>query len=457
LDTLRHCLPPSIRRTLKELPESLDETYERVLREIKKPNRDLTRRLLQCLVVAIRPLRVEELAEVLAVDFDDGEGTPKLNASWQWEDHEQALLSSCSSLISIVGNGDHADVDRKGYDSDDSDVPHNHDSRIVQFSHFSVKEFLTSPRLTTPSRDVSRYHIDLEPSHTVMAQACLGVLLQSDDGAEENSNSIRNSSSLARYAAEHWVTHAQFQNVSSRVRNAMECLFDPDKPYFAAWLQLYNVDKDLISSPLFLFAASRDPSASPLYYAALCGFQGLVENLIIKYPHLVNATGGFYMTPALAALARRHLELARMLYRKGSSVDPRKRGNSPLHSALRLGDSEIAQVLLDWKLDVNAKDATGDTPLQLALKNLAPNYFETIRLLLEYGADPNARSFYGSTTPLHLASSGGMIEVAPLLLKYGADVEALDQYGRTAFQVASREGRDEVTKLLSAYGAKEIS
>ena len=76
---LRHCLPPSIRCTLEELPESLDETYEHVLREIKKPNRDLAYRLLQCLVVAIRPLRVEELAEVLAVDFDDGEGTMKLN------------------------------------------------------------------------------------------------------------------------------------------------------------------------------------------------------------------------------------------------------------------------------------------------------------------------------------------------------------------------------------------
>ena len=83
LDTLRHCLPPSIRRTLKELPESLDETYERVLREIKKPNRDLAHRLLECLAVAIRPLRVGELAEILAIDFNDKEGTPKLDSNWR--------------------------------------------------------------------------------------------------------------------------------------------------------------------------------------------------------------------------------------------------------------------------------------------------------------------------------------------------------------------------------------
>ena len=55
--------------------------YERILKKIKRPNRDHARHLLQC-PVAIRPLQVEELAEVLAVDFDDADGTPKLNPNW---------------------------------------------------------------------------------------------------------------------------------------------------------------------------------------------------------------------------------------------------------------------------------------------------------------------------------------------------------------------------------------
>jgi hypothetical protein len=69
LEALRHCLPPSLRGILVELPETLDETYERVLKEINKANREHARRLLQCLTVASRPLRVAELAEVLAIDF----------------------------------------------------------------------------------------------------------------------------------------------------------------------------------------------------------------------------------------------------------------------------------------------------------------------------------------------------------------------------------------------------
>jgi hypothetical protein len=55
---------------LEELPETLDETHERMLRDIHKTNRDPAHRLLQCFTVAARPLRVTELAEVLAIDFE---------------------------------------------------------------------------------------------------------------------------------------------------------------------------------------------------------------------------------------------------------------------------------------------------------------------------------------------------------------------------------------------------
>ena len=159
LEVLRHCFPPSVRRILEELPNSLDETYERILREIRKANEGLAHRLLQCLVVAVRPLRIEELAEVLAFNFK-AEGIPTLNSSWLWEDQEEAVISACSSLVTVVKIGE---------------------SRIVQFSHFSVKEFLMSSRLAESSRNVSRYHVLLEPVHTILAQACLGVLLQSDE------------------------------------------------------------------------------------------------------------------------------------------------------------------------------------------------------------------------------------------------------------------------------------
>ncbi|KAH9024217.1 hypothetical protein EDB85DRAFT_1829089, partial [Lactarius pseudohatsudake] len=153
LDALRQCLPSSVRRTLDELPESLDETYERIVMDIKKGNRADAHRMLQCLTVAIRPLSVAELAELLAFDFDGAKGgIPELNSKWRWGDHEQAVLSTCSSLITIVPAGD---------------------SQVVQFSHFSVKEFLLSDRLATSTKDISRYHIVVEDANTLIARACL--------------------------------------------------------------------------------------------------------------------------------------------------------------------------------------------------------------------------------------------------------------------------------------------
>ena len=127
MEVLRLCFPANLRHALEELPKSLDETYKRILNEINNANRVHAYRLLQCLAVALRPLRVEELAEVLAFDLTTG-GMPKLNADWRWEDQEEAVLSACSSLVSVI--------------IDDG-------SRVVQFSHFSVKEFLTSDRLSS--------------------------------------------------------------------------------------------------------------------------------------------------------------------------------------------------------------------------------------------------------------------------------------------------------------------
>ena len=403
-----------------------------MLKEIKKPNRDHARRVLQCLVVAIRPLRVEELAEVLAVDFEDPEGVPKLKPSWRWEDQEQALLASCSSLIAVVGTGA---------------------SRVVQFSHFSVKEYLTSARLSTSSQDVvSRYHIALEPAHMILAQACLSVLLQLHDHDEEDE--VGKNAPLARYAAEYWVRHAQFEEVVSQI-TGMEHLFDPDKPYFAAWIRLYDIDTFSFNSSVFHYLAFNQESSAntPLYYAALCGFQNLVKQLIVKYPQHVNAVGGRYKTPAAAALTGRHFQLAEILHRNGSSVNSRGfQGNSPLHFAAREEDLEMVQAILDCGVDVNVQNQYGSTPLAYATIGRFKDS-RVIRLLLDHGTDPNSPR-RGGITPLHEASQNGTIEIVRLLVEHGASVEVKDKRGRTPLEVASGEKRDEIIKLLLDHCAK---
>ena len=404
LEVLRHCFPPSVRRTLEELPESLDETYERILREIRKPNQGHAHRLLQCLVAAVRPLRVEELAEILAFDFNfnaEGLGTPKLNPGWRWEDQEEAVMSACSSLVIIVKDGD---------------------SRIVQFSHFSVKEYLTSNRLAESSRDVSRYHILLEPAHTILAQACLGALLRLDDRVDRDK--IKQFP-LAGYAAEHWVKHAEYENVASRIKGGMECLFDADKPHFAAWLWIY--DEERSSNPSTTINPQM-PEAVPLYYAAIFGFHDLTTHLLVQRPEDVYIKGGGEVTPLHASASRGHTNVVSLLTPHFPDVDIRGAyEQTALHRASCGGHLEVGRLLLSHGSDIHAKDRGGWTPLHGVASF---GHLEFCRMLLEHKAAINTLDNYGDT-PLHVASRNGNIEIVRLLLEHGADPHARDQHGRT--------------------------
>ena len=486
LEMLRHCLPPSVRGILDELPATLDETYERILRGINRSNREHAHRLLQCLTVAIRPLQVKELAEVLAIDFDAAcqVGSPKLNVDWRLADQDYAVLSACSSLIAIVDDGD---------------------SQVVQFCHFSVKEFLTSDRLARSCADVSLYHVLLEPSHTTLAQACLGVLLRLDDRvAQDNAREFP----LAEYAARHWFYHARFENVSQRIQAAMELLFDVGKPHFAAWLRVHDVDKQWIWFSSF----SRPRCAGPLYYVAHCGFYDLAKRLIAKYPEHVNARGGWKVTPLGAALYGNHLQVAELLYHHGADVHVRGHENdtllhavavhnpidtvlwlldhgadvntpndrlfTPLHRAAFYELHEVVGVLLVHNADIHAKNVKGEVPLHLAacsLRDYAENDIDevspdqrvdllrTMQLLLDHGSDVNARASDGAT-PLHHSSfrgigrgsygDMGILEGTRLLLEHGADIDAENNEGQTPLDVALAFGRHKMVKFLLEHGAR---
>jgi ankyrin repeat protein len=468
LETLRHCLPPSIRGLLDELPETLDETYERILRDIHKVNREHAHRLLQCLAAAVRPLRVEELAEVLAIDFDaiHRGAIPRLNPDWRSTDQHHAILSTCSSLIAVIDNGC---------------------SLLVQFSHFSVKEFLTSNRLAHSSGDISHYHIVLEPAHTIFAQASLAVLLSLDDRV--NGSNVREVP-LAEYAARYWVDHARFGNTASHIQDTMESFFDADKPHWVAWLRVHNIDEFWAR-----FTPEHSIAAQPLYYAALCGFYNLAKKLITKYPEQVNTRGGEKVAPLVAALYGDHrqvsellhqhgadihvrghwnrtllhaavleglLDVARWLLDHGADVDARQDGLwTPLHLAIYRGCFEAAKVLVEHNADVNGSSESGEVPLHLAASpSKNHDQLRVMKLLLDYGADPNARDNEGSTPLHHSSYTRGQepilliperVECARLLLEHGANINAQNNKGQTPLRVALARGQHQVAEFLLGH------
>ena len=424
LELLRQCFPPSVRHILEELPDSLDETYERILKEIRKPNQGHAHRLLQCLVVAVRPLRIEELAELLAFDFQTG-GMPKLNPGWRWEDQEEAVTSACSSFVAIVKDGD---------------------SRVVQFSHFSVKEFLTADRLAEPMRDVSRYHIRLDAAQTILAQACLGVLLRLDESVDRDS--IKGFP-LARYAAECWPTHARVGDVALRVKDGMDRLFDADKPHFATWLWVHG-------GPWT--TRSEEPRGAPLYHAARLGFRDLAERLIVKHPEHVNLNSRNtpYGIPMHVAVREDHVNVLSLLIEHAADMECLNESGSgftPLNCASWDGRLEVGKCLLDRGANIETRDSQGHTPLINAVEQ---GHVEFARLLLERGAVIDAHNNHGRTA-LHFAAEYGSTQTVQLLLKHGADVNVRNSFGHTPSEMASSKGHQEVVELIAAYGTESVN
>ena len=444
-----------MRRILTELPESLDETYERILQQIPKSNQMHAHRLLQCLTVAVRPLRVKELAEVLAIDFSATRGTLKVDENLRWEDQEKAVLFTCSSLVTIV------DDERRG--------------PLVQFSHFSVKEFLTSDRLAA-SMTFRHHHIHLEPAHIIMAQACLSALLHLDRSiCETICEQTIEEYPLAQYAGEHFGEHVEFGNVLSYITDGVEDLLNSHKPHFYMWLWLLLHYRGHSIDPENHYRSSANwrpnpspfttwpPRIAPLHIVAQCGYLCLARHLISKRPQDLHARDGSYRTPFHIAVLAGREEIFRLFTKYSVDLDMRDSENQTLlHMAAYKGLTEVALTYLRrrWavKALVNARNKVGQTALHIASQHHHP---AMVALLLKFGASVDSKD-NDNNTPLHLATwllsyrqdTTGIYETVQLLLEHGATVHVREENGRTPLHLACLCRLSRVVPLLLKFGAR---
>jgi ankyrin repeat protein len=196
-------------------------------------------------------------------------------------------------------------------------------------------------------------------------------------------------------------------------------------------------------------------------------------------------------TPLHRAVAR--ADIARILLDRGADVNAKDvAGHTPLHLAASGGYSDTVRILLDRGADVNArssiqqtrvaeihrfglgqppvtqpKDAKGRpyvllgagvprvtykpgvtfgeyTPLYHASKN---GHADTVRILLNRGADVNAKEHNGDTA-LHGAASAGHIDVVRLLLEKGGDIGMANKTGKTPFDMAEEKGHTAVVEMM---------
>lgn len=147
--------------------------------------------------------------------------------------------------------------------------------------------------------------------------------------------------------------------------------------------------------------------------------------------------------------------VVRDLLRAGANVNTvgNVHGDTALIAAVIGNHTETVKVLLDNGADVNAREEAGYTSLMRAV---TLEYVSIIKLLLDAGADVNARNDWGETVLMHAVLSNHT-NVVGMLLKAGANTDAADNKGRTALDIAL-EGRSRTLswrKMIYVIGSRK--
>lgn len=166
--------------------------------------------------------------------------------------------------------------------------------------------------------------------------------------------------------------------------------------------------------------------------------------LLILEPSLADARDEAGISVVLHARYRSRLEMVELLLTSRPHLD--------IFEAAALGRTDaVAALLEEDAMRVHAFSPDGFTPLHLAAFFAYP---ETVMLLLEHGAEPNAVAKNLSTvTPLHSAAAGRSLDVLRMLLMHGANPNARQQGGFTALHAAAIQGDVNMVRLLIGRGA----
>jgi ankyrin repeat protein len=408
----------------------LDKVYSQIFdmnTAAETRNRAMAIRAFKWLMCAQRPLRISELAE--AATANQSETTKR-------EVDDEHILQICSNFII-------ADA-----------------SRIAQFAHLSVREYLEKRR----GDGIEEY--SQEQVHKPVAETCLSCLLDPpipiSDITDfhhgllsysvlfwavhwEKSSDNRGSSSLGKLFAS-FISKAEvgspLMDWLKTLPRAVDVL--PGSPYSHSWTE--RTLRDRLQDSFSL--------STPFFAACAWGFVEILCNSS-EIPNMEWKDFKNRGKSALTVACRYGQdEVVQLLINNGAPVTAEELGG-----AVEAGSEVVVERLLENGADVNETDIGEETALlgavQLGNCSMA-------RLLLKNGADTTATppyidtgdsggyGLYETATPLHIAAHQGNLEMVQLLLDNGADIKAGYRWskGLTALHWAIKYYHEEVTKLL---------
>ena len=294
----------------------------------------------------------------------------------------------------------------------------------------------------------------------------------------------------------HWASHRNdLELVNLLIGYGAEVDVSNDLGATPLWLATLN-GSALVTDALLIAGANPNVSLkmgeTPLMSAARSGNLDVVSLLINAGSDVDAAEKEKGQTALMWSVAQGHTEIADLLIKNGADVGARSKiwyqlentagntnpsgnfkmahgGSSAIMFAARIGNIDVARVLLDSGSNVNDKAASGVTVLTQAAHS---GHQDLAIFLLERGADPNAID--SGYTALHAAVLRSEVDLVEALLEHGAIIDTPVEHGspgrrfsadysirsqligRDAFWMAAKYGEVEILKILLDAGADPL-
>ena len=499
---LKRCLKPSVlRHALRSLPETLDETYDRILLNIPPEYEREAYSALQYLALAPCSVSVADVAEAVAIDRDCHTFDPEDRLADPFD-----IVEVLSSLVTYSSAQIALNLD------EGSSCRYAGAERAtgLRLSHYSVKEYLLSDRLR--SKGASKFHISIYEAHKCIAEACLTYLLWFDHPGSVSLDFILEFP-FGLYAARYWHRHARIayrslelrpEGKDNLTRMCVDLLNPERSSSFINWLKLSDPHRFRQGTN---YERTLEEMPTPLFYACYLGLREVAEILVGAGADLIGSSSGNNMpraTPLNGAINGGNEAIVSLLLDCGMDVNfVSEWGRTPLHQAASYGDEAMVKLLITYGAHVEAR--TGpiipESAIQLPAEDPVKEFYEFNGLpadvetrqkislsltkylmkkhmflesqhfeanpindwtgfgygsllgVLLYAGDEVERDSATGWTPLHEASSSGHERVVRQLQLSGADVEAKTRYGWTAMHFAAWHGYKAVVQQLVDEGA----
>ena len=418
---------------LLRMPQSLHDIFEKTLHRINdqpESRRKLAMNILMWISHARRHLSANELSDVLAIKAGSTSINPRYRPS------QKTMVDCCFGLVIV----------------DD-------ESAIIRLIHFSVQEFLLEHRT----------QLFPEGNETVAELCILYQSLPPfSSGSKQQEKDIQDlihAQPFIKYASHNWGNHLKYS--SNERLNDIALNFLRSRPQLACSYQMMqylkgrkeiyweheeaNSCNGLHACGIFglSYLATRllEDSEVEVDDLTRMGTTALIKAASGNHIDLVRTLlelgadyrrSNWYGTAIHCAAEAGQTEAVLELLKGSIPVDIRDTsGRTALHCAAAEGHLNTAKILLQNGADTNAKSHLNYTPLHYAVHEEMS--VEVVQLMLAYKANPNTRSFRDQRTPLHDAMFMCKDPLAEILLQHGADPNARDANGQTLLHLEVKQ------------------